>query len=63
MSSDRARTLLGWTPRRDAGGALLELIDGIRDSAGIDTPPLSPRTSGRFRAREFAGGLGARELA
>jgi len=61
MSSQRARTELGWTPRHTAGEALLELLDGIRDSAGADTPRLDPDAGGRFRAREILSGLGARE--
>jgi nucleoside-diphosphate-sugar epimerase len=62
MDTARARDVLGWTPRRDSTGALLELVEGIRDSAGTDTPPLSPATSGRFRTKELAGGIGAREV-
>jgi UDP-glucose 4-epimerase len=60
LDSRRAREQLGWTPRSDAGQALLELLDGIRRSAGMDTPPLEPGAGGRLRLRELATGVGAR---
>jgi UDP-glucose 4-epimerase len=60
MDSSRAREVLGWQPRRDAGGALLELLEGIRASAGSPTPTLKPGGDGRLRAREFLTGVGAR---
>ena len=43
MDSSRAREVLGWQPQRDAGAALLELLEGIRSSAGSPTPPLQAR--------------------
>jgi hypothetical protein len=58
MDCTRAREELGWHPRHSSTDALLELIEGIRDGAGIDTPPLSPRSGGPFRAREMATGVG-----
>jgi UDP-glucose 4-epimerase len=61
MSTARARDELGWTPRHSSRDALLELLAGIRDSAGADTPRLSPRAGGRFRAGEVRSGIGARE--
>jgi UDP-glucose 4-epimerase len=60
LDTARAREELGWRPWVDAGQALLELIDGIRKSAGMPTPPLDPRTSGPLRIRELLGGVGAR---
>ena len=42
LDSARARRELGWEPRRTAEEALLELLAGIRDGAGMDTPPLAP---------------------
>jgi UDP-glucose 4-epimerase len=60
MDTTRARTELGWTPRVGAGDALLELLDGIRRSAGAPTPPLDPQAGGRFRRDEFRSGVGAR---
>jgi len=61
MSTQRARTELGWTPRYSSGEALLELLAGIRDDAGAPTPRLDPEAGGRFRAREILSGIGARE--
>ncbi len=55
----RARQMLGWQPRFDAGEALLDLLDGIRHQAGMDTPPLAPSSGGRFRWRELRTGVGA----
>jgi UDP-glucose 4-epimerase len=60
MDSSRAREVLGWQPRRDAGSALLELLEGIRSSAGAPTPTLEPGGDGRLRAREILSGLGSR---
>lgn len=61
MSARRARSELGWTPRHSATEALTELLAGLRDSAGAPTPRLDPQAGGRFRAREFLSGIGARE--
>ena len=58
MDVSRARSELGWTPERSSGDALLELIEGMRASDGIETPPLSPRTGGPLRVREFLTGIG-----
>jgi nucleoside-diphosphate-sugar epimerase len=60
MDTTRARTDLGWSPRHSAGDALLELLDGLADGAGADTPPLDPRAGGRFRRREFETAIGTR---
>ena len=60
MDTTRAREELGWEPKRSAGEALLELLDGMRDSAGAPTPPLDPSSSGPLRAREFLTGIGGR---
>ncbi len=59
MDTTRAREELGWQPRIDAGEALLELLDGIRHGAGIDTPPLAPSSGGRLRWRELRTGVGS----
>jgi UDP-glucose 4-epimerase len=61
MDTKRGREELGWTPRRSAGEALLDLIEGLRTRSGLDTPPLSPRTSGPLRVRELLTGVGGRE--
>jgi nucleoside-diphosphate-sugar epimerase len=60
MDAARARDELGWTPRHTSEQALLDLIEGMGDGAGIDTPPLAPSTSGPFRVRELLTGLGRR---
>jgi UDP-glucose 4-epimerase len=60
MDSSRAREELGWTPSHTSEAALLDLIDGMGDGAGMDTPPLAPSTSGPLRVRELLTGLGHR---
>jgi UDP-glucose 4-epimerase len=60
LDSTRAHRELGWTPRHTSEQAVADLLAGMRDSAGLDTPPLSPRTSGPGRIRELATGLGKR---
>jgi nucleoside-diphosphate-sugar epimerase len=61
MDTGRARTELGWTPKRSADEALLDLLEGLRIRAGLDTPPLSPKTGGPLRIREILTGVGGRE--
>ena len=56
MDSTRARDELGWEPRHAATDALLELLDGLRRSAGFDTPPLAARAGGRLRLGELPAG-------
>jgi len=48
IDASRAHTELGWTPKRSSVSALLELLEGMRDGAGISTPPLAP--PGKVRA-------------
>src|SRR5215211_2505651 len=52
MDSGRIRRELGWSPRRSAEDALLELLEGIRERAGAPTPPLDPRARGPDVAAE-----------
>src|SRR3954470_4332135 len=59
MSTERVRSELGWAPRHDAGEALLELLAGMRDRSGADTPPLEPGAGGPLRVRELLTGLGS----
>lgn len=61
LSTQRARTELGWAPRRSADEALLDVLEGLRTGAGLDTPPLAPGTGGPFRIRELLTGVGKRE--
>jgi UDP-glucose 4-epimerase len=61
MDAARARRELGWTPGHSAGDALLELLEGIRDRAGADTPTLDPGAGGPLRGGELRTGVGARQ--
>jgi UDP-glucose 4-epimerase len=58
MDTRRARDELGWTPRHSATSALEELIAGMREPAGMPTPPLDARAGGPLRIREFLSGIG-----
>jgi UDP-glucose 4-epimerase len=60
LDTTRAREELGWQPRRSAGEALLDLLEGMRERAGTPTPPLDPRTSGPARVRDLLTGVGGR---
>ena len=61
LDTTRARTELGWTPARTSTESLLEVMEGVREGAGVDTPPLDPDTSGPLRSRELATGVGERD--
>lgn len=58
MDTARIRSELGWTPRRGADDALLELLAGMRDRSGADTPPLRSNAGGPLRVRELLTGVG-----
>jgi UDP-glucose 4-epimerase len=58
MDTSRARTELGWTPEHSSLDAIRAFLDGLRESAGMDTPPLAPKAGGRFREREIKTGVG-----
>ena len=60
MDVRRARETLGWKPANGADEALRELLHGIGEGAGFDTPPLHPRAGGALREREIASGIGSR---
>jgi UDP-glucose 4-epimerase len=60
MDTTRAREQLHWTPRHRADDALRELLAGMREPAGLDTPPLRARAGGPLRLRELLTGLGRR---
>ena len=62
MDVSRIRNELGWEPQRTSGEALLELLEGMREHAGAETPPLAPQASGPARVRELATGLGRRNF-
>jgi nucleoside-diphosphate-sugar epimerase len=58
MDTSRASRELGWEPRKSSIDAFEELFDGIRENAGLATPPLDPGTSGPLRIRELLTGVG-----
>ena len=60
MSTERIESELGWHASRTAGEALLELLGGMRDSAGFETPPLHASSGGPLRVRELLTGIGRR---
>jgi UDP-glucose 4-epimerase len=60
LDAGRAEKELGWKPSHAADDALRELLGGIRDRAGLDTPPLAPDTGGPLRVREVWSGVGRR---
>jgi len=60
LDTTRAREELGWEPHRSSRDALLDLLHGMRDGSGVDTPPLDPDAGGPLRFREFLSGVGAR---
>ena len=60
LDTTRAHEELGWQPRYTGTEALADLLAGVRDAAGLDTPPLSPRTGGPGRIRELLTGVGKR---
>lgn len=61
MDTTRARQELGWAPQYDAAETLLDILQGLRTKASLDTPPLARGTSGPFRIRELLTGVGRRE--
>lgn len=58
MDTGRAERKLGWKPRISALDAISEFLTGLRTKAGMDTPPLDPRSGGRVR--ELLTGVGQR---
>ena len=60
MNTARARAELGWEPKRSSREALMDLMHGLRDGSGADTPPLAPEASGPARVREVVTGVGHR---
>ena len=60
MDFTRARQELGWAPAKTSLDAIGEFLEGLREGAGMDTPPLRPDAGGRFRGRELATGVGER---
>ncbi|MEU8398215.1 NAD-dependent epimerase/dehydratase family protein [Nonomuraea sp. NPDC048892] len=60
MRTDRAREVLGWTPRYSSFEAMRELFEGMHDGAGMETAPLAPDGGPMARVRELATGIGGR---
>lgn len=60
MDITRAHMELGWSPRHSALDAMRAFLDGLRDGAGMDTPPLARDAGGPLRLREFTSGIGQR---
>ncbi|RVX45643.1 nucleoside-diphosphate-sugar epimerase [Nonomuraea polychroma] len=60
MKVERAKDVLGWTPRHSSWDAMRELIDGLHDGAGMDTAPLAPDRGPAGRLKELATGVGGR---
>jgi nucleoside-diphosphate-sugar epimerase len=56
LATDRARRELEWEPTRDARDTLLELLTGIAEGAGEQTPPLTGFDSIRSRLSELIAG-------
>lgn len=62
MSSERARTELGWQPTHSGVEALEELLVGMRKGHGHPTPPLAEDGPGA-RLEDIRTGVGARQWA
>jgi UDP-glucose 4-epimerase len=60
MDVARAREQLGWRPERSSIDAFCDLLAGMREGAGLETPPLEPGGAGPLRLREVLSGIGAR---
>ncbi len=61
MDTTRARTELGWEPRVTSLDALDDLLRGMREAKGAETPPLEPTAGGHARAKEISTGVGQRQ--
>ena len=60
MDTTRARSELQWKPSRSSLDAVRELLEGLREGAGMDTPTLHPKAGGALRQHEIATGVGQR---
>ncbi len=60
MSSKRAREELGWEPRHSGVEALEDLLGGLREGHGAETPPLEADSVGG-RIDDLKTGVGARQ--
>jgi len=60
MDTRRARDELGWEPNKTAEHAFRELLEGMREGAGANVPPLEPGGAGPLRIKETLSAVGAR---
>jgi UDP-glucose 4-epimerase len=60
MDTGRAREELGWSPRYSSLDAIRDFLAGLREGAGMSTPPLERGAGGPWRSREFTTGVGTR---
>ena len=60
MELGRIRDELGWEPVHTATEAIDELLGGLADASGDQTPPLAAGADAPGRAQEIRTGLGAR---
>jgi UDP-glucose 4-epimerase len=60
MDVSRARAELGWEPAFGADEALMDLLGGLREGAGLGTPPLDRQAGGPLRVKELVTGVGRR---
>lgn len=56
LNTERARTVLGWSPRWDAVHALAEVVDGMATGRGTASPVLRPRSVVGAIKRDVADG-------
>jgi hypothetical protein len=61
LDCGRALERLDWMPLHSSTDALLDLLKGLREGDGIETPPLASDTGGPLRVRELLSGVGARD--
>jgi nucleoside-diphosphate-sugar epimerase len=59
MDTSRVRNELGWSPRYSSRETVEEFLGGLRDGAGMSTPPLAPTVPGG-RVHELRTGVGVR---
>ncbi len=60
MATDRARQVLGWTPRERADDVLARFVAALGAGGDGPTPPLARATTGPARIGELRTGVGAR---
>ena len=60
MDTSRIRDELGWSPERTAVQAFDDVLEGLQDAAGEDTPPLAAGDDAPGRAQEVSTGVGSR---